>query len=270
MNDKQHTPPRLINPFHYGGPVPPEYFIGHQQKAKDCHNHLIGLKPKNLAINGERRIGKTSLLHYLLHQGQQADYLGLYLDCAPYTHNINEIWRGILQHLAYRLEDIKSPQIVLTDIKSLLQQKNIKVQDIRTSLRMYYRAYSQQTLILFLDEFEVIFQNYTLATQTFLSHLYALSQDPNNAITIVTATREPLAQVCEKFNTETKREFHGGFVRNTLASFNRDETNKLIETLLINTNIVFTEAELDYIWQTSQWDGGGFSNFCPDCRLYFI
>ncbi len=56
---------RLDNPYIVGAPVPPDKFYGRRQMIGAI---LAAIKAKNhVAIYGERRIGKTSLLHQLEH-----------------------------------------------------------------------------------------------------------------------------------------------------------------------------------------------------------
>lgn len=54
-----------INPFHAGGATPPEKFVGRATTLTLARQRLNGRSPQSLSIVGDRRIGKSSLLHYI-------------------------------------------------------------------------------------------------------------------------------------------------------------------------------------------------------------
>jgi serine/threonine-protein kinase len=56
---------KLTNPFIYGGPVDVKQFIGRSNEIGRVFDQLSNQARGSVAIIGERRIGKTSLLHYV-------------------------------------------------------------------------------------------------------------------------------------------------------------------------------------------------------------
>jgi hypothetical protein len=54
-----------MNPFIYGDPVPPEKFYGRRQAILEVKNRIGAIASQSVNIVGLRRIGKTSLLHYI-------------------------------------------------------------------------------------------------------------------------------------------------------------------------------------------------------------
>jgi len=58
---------RLGNPFICGGPVPPSHFIGREREVQIVFDQITSHALGSIAICGDRRIGKTSLLQYVCH-----------------------------------------------------------------------------------------------------------------------------------------------------------------------------------------------------------
>jgi len=55
------------NPYAENRPATPETFYGRAADVRWMLEHLAKPYPDSLAIAGPRRIGKTSLLHYVSH-----------------------------------------------------------------------------------------------------------------------------------------------------------------------------------------------------------
>lgn len=250
---------KVRNPFHYGGPVPSESFVGHRWAVDFCQARLTGQGPANIAISGERRIGKTSLLHYLRDFGSQeawGQYLGLFLDLGIFGGAVKPtaFWQYVLHLLKEKL-DPTSP--LVSQITHLQSRTVLTTLDFSQFLNEYRQVYPAQPLLLLLDEFEYIFHTYTPEIQDLLVSLRALTLS-NQEFTVVTVTRKPLPEVCQFFTQATKGlEFHSHFVPCHLEYFNEEETTYVVQTLLNGTNITFTLEELAYIWEKSQgqWTG---------------
>ncbi len=57
-----------LNPFMYGSMITdPERFVGRRAKLEFITSRLNGEQPQGSSIVGPRRMGKSSLLHYLIH-----------------------------------------------------------------------------------------------------------------------------------------------------------------------------------------------------------
>ena len=251
-NDER--PPPSANPFFFGGPVLPENFVGHRQAVEFCRDKFTARQPANIAIIGERRIGKTSLLHYLHKFGPQEDWgqhLCLFLDCGVFGGSLTStaFWRQVLQQLRLSL-DPTSP--LMDEAIELAAHPEIRGPDFGRLLNRYYQFYPEQFIFLMLDEFELIFQKYDAEMETLLNDLRTLDVEPGNKFCLITATRENLSQVCQPFNQTTGLEFQSRFVACPLEPFDEQETRYVVQTLLRETNIEFAEQELNYIWQLSQ------------------
>ena len=105
--DSPPKPSRLrvdIDPFGYTVPVLPENFIGHRWAVDHCRTHLTALQPASIAVSGQRKIGKTSLLHLMRKCGQDPDWgqhFCLFLNCASLSSNFNPLtfWREVLSRV---------------------------------------------------------------------------------------------------------------------------------------------------------------------------
>jgi hypothetical protein len=249
---------RVVNPFYDGRPVPPESFIGHKWAVDFCQARLTALQPASIAINGERRIGKTSLLHYVRKFGPQETWgrhVCLFLDIGLFggsSLTATAFWKQLLQLLRETLE-ATSP--ILDQIIPLYHQTELVAQDFSQLLQNFYRSYPDRSLILLLDEFELIFKNYTPDIQGLLTTLRAMALAPNHKITLITATRDPLSHVCQPFMEQTGLEFHAPFVPCQLKFFDEAEMRCVVQTLINRTEFEFSKPELNYIWQLSRQQG---------------
>ena len=249
------------NPFVYGRPVSPNRFIGHQPAIKFCRTRLVGQPSMSVAINGERRIGKTSLLHYL--RGHAADetwgqYRCLFLDCGIFGTALTStlFWQEIL-HLLHSTLDQQSP--LIKQISRLNNRPEVSGRELRRLLARYNNLHPHQPILLLLDEFEVIFQNYNVDVQNLLMQLRAITLDPQNRIVLVIATRDMLSKVCRIFTTETALEFQNAFQTYRLELFNQKEVAKVVRRLLAlsDSDIEFTNDDLGAIWNLSRWNNNG-------------
>ena len=246
------TPKRVRNPFHYGGPVLPEDFVGHQEAVDFCHDQLSKQRRTNIAVNGERRIGKTSLLHYLKHAAQEdwgQHVICLFLDIGIFSKPFKPIlfWQEILDLLYIELEPDSPIAIQITDLQS---QSTLTNRDFRRLLNNFQQQHPQRSIILLLDEFELIFE--ADAPADILISLRSLTSSLSGKFTLVTATRDSLSQVCQEVAKIKDFEFHSNFVPYQLERFDQKETYYVVQTLLTKTGVEFTPEELNYIWELSR------------------
>src|ERR1044072_493039 len=95
------------NPFVYGGPVDVDGFIGREHEIKMVFEQGTNRVRGCVAVIGERRIGKTSLLHYIAAADvlrrwnlDEQSSIFLFVDCgaiAPMT--TTRFWQDILRRL---------------------------------------------------------------------------------------------------------------------------------------------------------------------------
>lgn len=246
-----------VDLFHIGGPVPPEKFFGHERALNLCRTKLADNIPANIAIVGERRIGKTSLLHYIDAYGSASEWgqhICLFLDCAVFGGSITfkSFWEEFLHLLRDRIDQTS---LFMELILELAYKPDLDTPDIRGLLRHYQRAYPQQSIVLLIDEFELFFQNYNSEIGQILTSLKSMANYPT--FFLITASRKPLVQICRPFRQDTGLDFHNIFVHNELATFTKKETEACLQFLLSPTSVNFTPEEATQVWQISQWKGQG-------------
>lgn len=238
-----------INPFVYGKPVPPTHFIGREDIINHCYNRLAGPVRSSIAISGEHGLGKTSLLYYLRHTAQKEQW------GQPYTHNIfiylycptleqftaNRFWRRVLE----RIKQEKDNPALHQRIDQLLGQEEIEV----THFRRFLRWLNQWgfSLVLLLDGFTWIVKTDTAdqaAIGDFLSHLRALTNDPDYSLILLTATRKRLNILCyDIVQDRPESEFYNGFIFQSLPPFTPDEIDALLKQALKEANFEFDQAD---------------------------
>ena len=67
----------IENPFTYGNPISePGRFFGRRREVEQVYSRLLNAEAESSSLVGERRIGKTSLLQYLMHPDVRRRYVG--------------------------------------------------------------------------------------------------------------------------------------------------------------------------------------------------
>ncbi|MCB0168675.1 MAG: ATP-binding protein [Anaerolineae bacterium] len=249
----------LNNPFHYGSPVPPEKFIGHRHAVEFCQATLTGPVPANITISGERRVGKTSLLHYLHRYAPEPEWGGhlifrLDLGILSGMLTATTFWQQILRIFNSYLPP-KSP--LWSHVFDVCGQTTISGNDFFQVLQSYHQLNDSRPIIVMLDEFELMFQAYDHHIETLLTNLHAITLEPSNRITLITATRNTLPEVCRPYSRSTGNDFHSNYVACPLVPFDRAETERVVHDILDGTGLTFSTQELDFIWNLSQWQTNG-------------
>ncbi len=248
-------------PFVYTGPVLPEHFIGHRWAVDNCRTHLAARQPASIAISGERKIGKTSLLHLIRKYGQKPDWgqhFCLFLDCLGLSGNINPLafWRAVLSCVQTQASlDPTSP--VLAQIADLQKRSELPYGVMAHFFTNFCQSYSVQSFVLLLDEVELILKNYNQDVRDLLQVLRDLILTPDSKFALVTVTRKPLGQLCQDFEQDTGLQFASNLVPCNLYPFDREETERVVQTLLAKTHVEFSADELSWIWLVSHWRSKG-------------
>jgi serine/threonine-protein kinase len=244
------------NPFIYGGPVSPSRFIGRSGEVDRVFGQLASHARGSVAIIGERRIGKTSLLHYVSAPDivkrwnlNKDKSLFIVQDCgavAPFT--ITRFWQTILRRLL-RLLKRKYPATPLLDsVQTLLSATEITTLDIEFLLDDLNEE--GLILVLMLDEFEWLVRTdpeNEATTRDLLAGLRALINHVPRTLSLIVATRQPLDEVCQDVRFMGSP-FYNNFVFVRLRPFSQEEAESLFDQMLAGTDITFSPAEKDYIF----------------------
>ena len=243
---------RQLNPFIDGRPAPSSHFIGRETIIDNCYNRLAGPVRTSIAISGEHGIGKTSLLQHLIHIAEEEQWgqpytqnVFIYLDCHIKNFNPTRFWQRVL-------EELEQGQIhpgLKAEISPLLEAEEIDAPQIQRLLRWLNRQ--RLSLILLLDSFTHIVdlqkQNQAMISH-FLASLRALINLPDSALTLLTATRQPLNKLCEDIvKNYPGSHFYNNFAFESLTAFTPEEASLLLDSYLENSAIHFNEDDCDFL-----------------------
>lgn len=248
--------PNPINPFVYGSPVRPENFIGRDNEIRRIFDQLNSHALGSVAISGERRIGKTSLLHYVSDRDvikrwelKEEQSIFIFQDCgaiSPFT--IINFWQTIATKVSNMLERKKAHSNVVRAVKKLSSKAEIRTLDIEILLDDLYAA--GLILVLILDEFEWCVradpQNEP-TTRDFLTGLRALINCVPRVFSLIVSTRQPLTEVCKDIRFMGSP-FYNNFVFVYLRPFNQQEAEVLFKQILKNTRVTFNQSEKKLIY----------------------
>jgi tRNA A-37 threonylcarbamoyl transferase component Bud32 len=242
---------RLGNPFICGGPVPPSHFIGREREVQIVFDQITSHALGSIAICGDRRIGKTSLLQYVHHPDvlqewgvSQDKYLFLFLDSQSISEfTPSRFWRRLLTLLLREKKGNLPPEM----IEGILAKEEIGHTDFEIVLDEI--SHRGQVLILLLDEFEWVIrtdEGNESTTRDFLSALRSLMNRTPKALALVVATCRDLHELCRPIKF-IGSPFDNEFTFRRLRPFTRREIDQLLDNALEGTGIEFTPEERDYI-----------------------
>jgi len=241
-----------LNPFTPYSPVSPAYFVGREREVQGILDHLASAALGSSAISGERRIGRTSLLHYLTERLSevplQEQFLPLYMDCQSVPRfTPTHFWQRVLRLLESKITNDSLGKAMA----KLLGQEEISCTDFEiVSDRIYEDG---QTLVLLLDEFEWVVRTDPAnveMTHDFLSGLRALINRVPKGLALVIGAVHPLDRLCEGI------EFRGSpfgniFLQLRLRPFTEAEVDQFFTRMLKDTGLEFTEDERNYVKQVA-------------------
>jgi TIR domain len=246
-----------INPFVCGRAVSPTKFVGRTYEIDRIFDQLNCDEPGSVAISGERKIGKTSLLHYIVspdvikqRKVNEKKSVLIFQDCSlisPFTEN--NFWRKIIRKLYKKLVQKDANPHLIKYIFDLQSINEILTSDIEILQDDMHNEDINFTFFLILDEFEwcvrTDLKNEAL-TRNFLAGLRALINHESQTLSLVVATRKHISDVCRNIHFVTSP-FENNFACYNLRPFSKEDAEYLLKLMLMNNEINFTEAEKDFI-----------------------
>ena len=231
---------RQLSPFIFNAPVPPHRFIGRRPQLEQIMGQLTGPARVSSAISGDPRVGKTSLLHHLcapqVHKkwGLSSEWCHfLYIDChsiVPFSEAA--FWRFTLRELGQHLHDNETLTMC---VQTVLNQTNPDIFDLNTLFDQMARA--GRLAVLILDEFEGIIENLDPRSPELLYHLRALLNRPERGLVVLTASREPLKNLCTNIHFAGSP-FDNCFSPITLPPFSEAEVDELFNQYQIHFSAI--------------------------------
>jgi hypothetical protein len=236
------------NPFVYGGPVDVGGFFGRQHEVKLVFEQVTNRARGCVAVIGERRIGKTSLLHYIAAPDvlrrwnlDEQSSIFLFVDCgaiAPMT--MTRFWQDILRRLRRELERRQQYGGLVAKVAALIGQAEIRTTDVE--FLMEDLRDEHLLLVMLLDEFEWVVRtdaDSEAATRELLGGIRSLINHASRALSVIVATRRPLDEICRDLRFMGSP-FYNNFVYLHLRPFSLEEADSLLDQMLKDTGIVFS------------------------------
>jgi hypothetical protein len=224
------------NPFFYRGPIRQrDYFFNRQREVGQALGLLRSLQ--NVALVGQRRIGKTSLLFRLadptIHSDYDlspAKYLFVYLDGEELTElDDGEIRSVMAEELAAALEAAGHREPGLTLPEGPFEYR---------AFRHVVRRLTQRglKLVFCFDEFEGLGANPHLGP-SFFSSLRGLTGQLD--VAYITASRTPIHTLAYAQPETLSSPFFNTFAPLYLGLFSDDDAQGLVETLATKVSATF-------------------------------
>lgn len=230
-----------MNPyFNRGAIADPKYFFGRKELLSHIFTALNAPKPQNLSIEGERRIGKSSLLNYLMHPEVRQERLDQpdrfvlvmadFLDYQP--QDAAEFIRTLHYYLCLELErtckqeDIaKEVQPFRERVKSLsTKQTNQLKENLKEHLMQLRNA--GLYVVFLIDEADSVFLRAKLDYSVF-DFMRSLADVPRYySVSYIIASRRPLRDICQAL---VSSKFHNIFDIHRLSLLAEDEALKLMQ-----------------------------------------
>ena len=238
------------NPFIFEGPVLRSDFIGRRHEVNLVLDRVSHTRA-SIAIAGERRIGKTSLMHYVANPDVVQHWnmdpsrsMFTYLDCGTVPQfSIARFWQTVLRKLDHSLRQNPDMEVLRGHIARLLETPEIVTQDIEFLLDDLGAA--GFVWVLLLDEFEWLVRidlENEGTTRDLLGGLRGLINHVPRVLSLIVATRQPLHDICRDIRFMGSP-FYNSFVYVHLRPFQPHEADSLIQQMLHGTAICFTSEE---------------------------
>jgi hypothetical protein len=226
----------VLNPFFHRGPIRQrDYFSNRQHEVGQALGLLRSLQ--NVALVGQRRIGKTSLLFQLANPAIHSDhglspatYLFVYLDGEELTElDDGEIRSVMAEELAAALEAAGHPKPDLALPEGPLEYR---------TFRHVVRRLTQQglKLVFCFDEFEGLGANPRLGPG-FFSGLRGLTGQLD--VAYVTASRTPIHTLAYAQPETLSSPFFNTFAPLYLGLFSDKDAQGLVEMLANKASVTF-------------------------------
>lgn len=254
-----------VNPFTYGNPISdPTRFFGRRHVVSQVYSRLRNIEFESSSLVGERRIGKTSLLSYLMHPDVRKTYgldsnryLFVYIDLQMLDQHTTpmRLWQRLLRQIARQCQN--------ADIKQLLDRTremetidNFALEDLFDSIDE-----KDQYIVLLLDEFENVTENQNFGPAFF----YGLrSLAIHHHLSLITSSRRELIELCHSEAIRSSP-FFNIFANINVRLFTKNEALDFIFNSLIGTDVSFGTVDLDTLFRIA-----GYHPYFLQVACYFL
>jgi len=234
-----------VSPFNYQQPISDvNEFYGRKNIVSKIYARIGASRPQSVSIVGDYKIGKTSLLSYLIQEEIQKQYL-------------NNIENYVFIFISIKNYKTKSLQDFVQALCSAVSEKmegDFTAVSIKESYAWYKQTIEALTkkglkFVLFLDDFNLVTQNSDFPLE-FFSFLRSLANNFN--VAYVTTSYQDLQKLCVSKEVE-ESPFFNIFTNITLRAFEPAVVNEFI-----TKNNLSTIGKLDSPISVVQEYTGGF------------
>ncbi len=231
------------NPFTYGNPITkPERFIGRHREIEQVFSRLLNAEGESTSIVGERRIGKTSLLHTIMHPDvrrlhgvDDGRYIFVYSDLQMIDP------KTTATRLAQRLFGQLARQTSDEEIRGMVDEMRQSAEIDNFALSDLFDTIDSKGLhvVFLLDEFENVTGNPNFGADFFYG-LRSLAIQHN--LTLITSSRSELIELTHSEEIRSSP-FFNIFANINVRLFTPDEAKELVERALSGTGVLFSSDE---------------------------
>lgn len=236
------------NPFIYGNPISdPRQFFGRSREVEQIFGRLHNAEFESSSVVGERRMGKTSLLKYLVDPGIRAAhglgperYSFVYVDLqiVDETMGPEQLWRRLLMLMRRECAD---PAIVQA-LAALERCERLDIFD----LDEFFQEVDDrgQHVVFVLDDLERVTTNSNFGTGFY----YGLrSLVIHHRVALVTSSRLELVELLGRVEGVKSSPFFNIFANINLRLFSNAECRVLVSESLRGTGVQFSEVEMRHV-----------------------
>ncbi len=235
----------MINPYKSRGPIKqPQSFYGREFEVLTIYDSIKsgGLKGASecVSIVGERRIGKSSLLHYIYNKDNRSKYLNDYnkyifsfIDCTLLDINRKDITPEVFFHS------------ILKSLSKELEIQLLTSGDFENFKHTIAEVAKDYKIVVLLDEFDSITKNSNFG-YGFFSALRGLVQEPDNRLGIITASLRNLWELVHNVDLAASPFFN---IFNTifLKAFDMEDALSLVTKPFGREAMDLTDEEIKFV-----------------------
>ncbi|MBE7468673.1 MAG: hypothetical protein DPW09_27440 [Anaerolineae bacterium] len=229
-----------FNPYEAGKPVQADRFYGRRDLVREIIKTLTRTSQNAIVLHGQRRIGKTSLLHRLRRDETLCqDYVPFFFNVSGYETSPGRILHGLAKTIAGELDLNISPphEASLTADYHQFQ---------RTFLPQIYNHLNHKRLLILCDEFDVITsRNKTDRpwAEVFLGYLQTLVEAEGQHLAFIYTVGSRLDLLSQGY----KRLFKGVQTKR-VGRLEENDTYNLLTELGRQGGLSYSDEALAEIW----------------------
>jgi len=237
----------MDNPYIVGRPIrKPKNFFGRKEDINEIFSLIKKLQP--ISLVGQRKIGRTSLLHHITHPQvipkylNKENYILLYVNFEGLCElSQTQLWKLVLR----KLRLITDPSIN-SYVQNLLKKEKLSTPDIYSLIE---NISNQDINIIFcFDEFESVTKNPNLNRSFFNNLRYMVSSYSN--VSYITVTKLNLLDLT--YSTEiSSSPFFNIFFEKQIGFLNKEDTERIIFEPSKEEGIVFNNEDKEFIFDVA-------------------